>query len=131
MSTSPRTLWENSDIMLAGSSAQVRGAAMPWGTETRGAVALTFRVPGNSLNAFAASDDGAAVPVTMLVNPDEARGLAVWLGEAADAADGAGPPVFHLEPPSGEAELPAEPTPEPTPVNNRPRRKGKGGGTRR
>src|SRR5205085_2378051 len=127
MSTSPRTLCENSDIMLAGSSAQVRGAAMPWGTETRGAVALTFRVPGNSFNAFDVSDDGAAVLVTMLVNPDEARGLATWLGEAADAADGVGPPVFHLDPPpSGEAEVPADSTPAPT----RPRGKGKGG-TRR
>ena len=70
---------------------------MPWGNETRGAVAVTFRVPGNSFNAYDAADDGAAILVTMLVNPDEARGMAQWLQKAADAADEAGPPVFQFD----------------------------------
>jgi hypothetical protein len=104
----PKTLWEDSDRLIAGASAQVRGAAMPWGNETRGAVAVTFRVPYNSFNAFDIVEEGAAVLVTMLANPDEARGLARWLTEAADAADEAGPPVFMLDdepddPPSEDA----------------------------
>jgi len=93
----PRTLWDSSDDTLAGASAQVRAAAMPWGAETRGAVALTFRVPGNSFNAFDVADEGGAVLVTMLVNPDEARRFAAWLSDAAEAADQAGPPVFSLD----------------------------------
>lgn len=102
MSQPPRTLWEDSDGTCSGVSVQVRAAAMPWGAETRGAVAVTFRAPGNSFNAFDVVDDGQAVLVTMLVNPDEARGLARWLGEAAGAADEAGPPIFQLAPAEDE-----------------------------
>jgi hypothetical protein len=67
---------------------------MPFGSGTRGAVAVTFHVPQNRFNAVSIEETGTGVVVTMLVNPDEARGLADSLTEAAGAAAGAGEPLF-------------------------------------
>lgn len=67
---------------------------MPFGTDARGAVAVTFHVPQNGFNAVSIEETGAGVVVTMLVNPDEARALAGSLADAAGAADTAGAPLF-------------------------------------
>jgi len=91
MTTEPQTVYEVSDGTLSGSSAMVRGAAMPCGDQMCGAVTLTVRVPQSFFRVL--QQDGSGV-ATVLLNPDEARGIAVWLDEAARAADRVGPPLY-------------------------------------
>lgn len=92
MTTQAQTVWENSDGVRSGGMAVVRGAAMPRGHQVCGAVTLTVRVPEGFFQVV--EQDGSAA-ATILLNPDEARGVAAWLAEAADAADQVGPPLYE------------------------------------
>jgi len=92
MNSQPQTVWEDSDGVLSGSMATVRAAAMPRGNQMCGAVTLTIRVPQDFFQIM--QQDGSGV-ATILLNPDEARGIAAWLDEAALAADRAGPPLYE------------------------------------
>jgi len=92
MTTQPQTVWEDSDGVHSGSMATVRAAAMPRGDQMCGAVTLTVRVPQDFFQIV--QQDGSGV-ATILLNPDEARGIAAWLREAARAADQVGPPLYE------------------------------------
>jgi hypothetical protein len=92
MTTQPQTVYEESDGVLSGGMAAVRAAAMPRGDQMCGAVTLTIRVPNDFFNVV--QEDGSGV-ATILLNPNEARGIAVWLDEAAQAADRVGPPLYE------------------------------------
>jgi hypothetical protein len=92
MTTQPQTVWEDSDGVLSGSMASVRAAAMSRGGQICGAVTLTIRVPEDFFKIV--QQDGSGV-ATILLNPDEARGIAAWLDEAAQAADRVGPPLYE------------------------------------
>jgi hypothetical protein len=39
--------------------------------------------------------DGGGASATLLTTPDEARGFAAWLEQAASAADRVGPPLYE------------------------------------
>lgn len=93
--TGPQTLWQQSDRLLSGGAVAVRGVAMPHDGESRGAVALTVRVPEGHFQVD--SGDGSAT-ATVLVGPGEALGISRWLREAAQAADQAGPPLYDWTP---------------------------------
>ena len=54
----------------------VRAAAFEIGNEARGAVTLTVRVP----DGFWAGVEGGGASATLLLDSDEARGFAAWLG---------------------------------------------------
>ena len=92
MTSQPQTVWEDSDGVLSGSMAVVRGAAMPRGDQMCGAVMLTVRVPEGF---FQVVQQDASYAATILLNPNEARGIAAWLDEAAQAADRVGPPLYE------------------------------------
>jgi hypothetical protein len=92
MTTQPQTVWEDSDGVLSGSTASVRAAAMPRGGQMCGAVTLSIRVPEDFFQILQPDGSGVA---TILLNPDEARGIASWLDEAARAADHVGPPLYE------------------------------------
>lgn len=92
MTTQPQTVWEDADGVLSGSTASVRAAAMPLGDQMCGAVTLTIRVPEGFFEVV--QQDGSGV-ATILLNPNEARGIAVWLDEAAQAAARVGPPLYE------------------------------------
>ncbi|MGK5737850.1 hypothetical protein [Micromonospora sp. URMC 103] len=91
MTTQPQTVWEDADGVLSGSTASVRAAAMPRGDQMCGAVTLTVRVPEGFFKVVQQDQSGVA---TILLNPNEARGIAAWLDEAAQAADRVGPPLY-------------------------------------
>jgi hypothetical protein len=86
----PRTVWEESDGVAAGGGAIVRAASFPVGDIERGAVTFTVRVPDD----FFARIEGGGASATLLITPNEARGFASWLEEAAAAADRVGPPLY-------------------------------------
>jgi hypothetical protein len=65
---------------------------MPRGDQMCGAVTLTIRVPKDFFNVV--QQDGSGV-ATIPLNPSEARGIAAWLDEAAQAADRVGPPLYE------------------------------------
>lgn len=67
----------------------VRAAAFPVGDAERGGVTFTIRVP----DGFFAPIDGGGATATLLITPNEARGFASWLEQAASAADRVGPPL--------------------------------------
>jgi len=92
MTTEPQTVWEDSDGVLSGSLAAVRAAAMARGELICGAVTLTVRVPQDFFNVI--QQDGSGV-ATILLNPNEARRIAAWLDQAAQAADRVGPPLYE------------------------------------
>lgn len=92
MTTQPQTVWEDADGVLSGSTASVRAAAMPRGDQMCGAVTLTIRVPEGFFQLVKQDQSGVA---TILLNPNEARGIAAWLDEAAQAADRVGPPLYE------------------------------------
>jgi len=94
MTTPPQTVWEDADGVLSGAMASVRGAAMPRGGQMCGAVTLTIRVPEGFFEVVQQDQSGVA---TILLNPDEARGIAAWLDEAAQAADRVGPPLYESQ----------------------------------
>ena len=87
----PRTVWEDQDGVASGGSGLVRGAAFPAGGIDRGAVTLTVRVP----DSFATPIEGGGTAATILLTPNEARGFAAWLDQAAAAADQVGPPLYE------------------------------------
>lgn len=68
----------------------MRAAAFEVGSEVRGAVTLSIRVPAG----FWANLDGDGVSATLLLDSDEARGFAAWLDQAAEEADRAGPRLY-------------------------------------
>jgi ABC-type sugar transport system substrate-binding protein len=86
----PTTLWEEKDGVRSGGDAMVRAAAFEIGTEVRGAVTFTVRVP----DEFWARIKGGGASATLLLDSDEARGFAAWLDRAADEADRAGPRLY-------------------------------------
>ncbi|GAB3869404.1 hypothetical protein GCM10028801_46210 [Nocardioides maradonensis] len=88
--TQPRTVWEDQGGVLSGGGGMVRAAAFPVGDGERGGVTFTVRVP----DGFFTPIEGGGLSATLLLNPDEARGFAAWLADAADAADTAGPPLY-------------------------------------
>lgn len=65
---------------------------MPRGDQMCGAVTLTIRVPESLFQVVQQNQSGVA---TILLNPDEARGIAAWLDEAAQAAERVGPPLYE------------------------------------
>jgi hypothetical protein len=78
----PRTVWERpADEVASGGRVLLRGAVFQIGGQQRSGVVLTIGGEGQ---------DSA----TVLLNPDEAQGLAVWLREAADAALATAPPMY-------------------------------------
>jgi hypothetical protein len=89
--TPPQTLWEQVDEVNSGSRIMVRAASMPRGGETCGAVVLTVRVPADFFQVMDTDQSGTA---TLLLNPNEAAGLAAWLEQAASSAKQAGPPLY-------------------------------------
>jgi hypothetical protein len=86
----PRTVWQEQDGVQSGGGAVVRAAAFSVREADRGGVTLTVQVP----QTFWASLDGGGATATLVLNPDEARGIAGWLDAAADAADETGPPLY-------------------------------------
>jgi hypothetical protein len=64
---------------------------MPRGSQTCGAVVLTVRVPADFFKVIDTDGSGTA---SLLLNPDEAAGLAGWLQQAATSAEAAGPPLY-------------------------------------
>lgn len=94
MTTPPQIIWEESEGLLSGSVVLVRGAAMPEADQVHGAVMLTVRVPEELFEVV--REDGSGV-ATIMLNPDEARGIAAWLDEAAHEADQVGPPLYEDE----------------------------------
>jgi hypothetical protein len=69
----------------------VRTVAFAIGDTERGGVTLTVQVP----DGFYAPIDGGGATATLLITPNEARGFASWLEEAAEAADVVGPPLYE------------------------------------
>lgn len=94
MSTPPQIIWEESEGLLSGSVVRVRGAAMGRANQICGAVSLTVRVPEHFFEVV--QEDGSGV-ATLMLNPEEARGIAAWLDEAAHEADQVGPPLYDNE----------------------------------
>ena len=86
----PRTVWQEQDSVQSGGGAVVRAAAFSVRDADRGGVTLTVQVP----QGFWSQLDGGGASATLLLNPDEARGIAAWLDVAADAADEEGPPLY-------------------------------------
>ncbi len=86
----PVTVWQEQDGVLSGGAGMIRAASFPSGDLLCGAVTLTVRVP----DGFWQQIDGGGASATLMLNPDEARGFAAWLAEAAAAADAVGPPLF-------------------------------------
>lgn len=89
--TQPRTVWEERDGVAAGGSGMVRAAAFPVGDVERGGVTFTVQVP----DGFFAPIDGGGATATLLITPNEARGFASWLEQAASAADAVGPQLYE------------------------------------
>jgi hypothetical protein len=69
----------------------VRAAAFSVGGTERGGVTFTVQVP----DGFHGPVDGDGVTATLLITPNEARGFASWLEQAAGAADVVGPPLYE------------------------------------
>jgi hypothetical protein len=86
----PTTVWEGQDGVQSGGGAIIRAAAFTIGDVARGGVTLSVRVPEGFWQAVA----GGGMAATLLLNPNEARGFAAWLDDAATAADAVGPPLY-------------------------------------
>jgi hypothetical protein len=98
----PETVFERSDVTLAGGQIAVRGATVPHDDGPHSLVAVTVRVPASSFQVV--PSDGS-VTATLVLSPGEALGIGAWLRDAAVAADQAGPPLYDWTPPSsGNAE---------------------------
>lgn len=80
---------EKFDGTMSGMRVGVRAATFDVGGEQRSAVTLTVVVPDGHFNAV---DGGVAA--TVLLNPDEAAGIAEWLRDAFLAADSAAPSMY-------------------------------------
>jgi hypothetical protein len=78
------------DEVASGMLVGIRSAVFSIGGSDRSAVTLSISVP----DAFVEKFEGGA-SATILLNPDEAQGLASRLGEAAAAAFGAAPPMYE------------------------------------
>jgi hypothetical protein len=88
--TEPATVWERPlDEVASGMQVGVRSAVFQVAGDGRSAVTLSISVP----DAYARAVEGGT-SATILLNPDEARGLSGWLDEAADAALKAAPPMY-------------------------------------
>lgn len=75
----PRTLWEERDGVAAGGGGMVRAAAFPVGDSERGAETFAVQVPDGFFSPLGVG--GATA--TLLITPNEARGFASWLEQAA------------------------------------------------
>ncbi|TDT15406.1 hypothetical protein BDK89_0976 [Ilumatobacter fluminis] len=80
---------DKTDDTMSGMRVGVRAATFGVGGEQRSAVMLTVVVSDGHFNVV---DGGVAA--TVLLNPDEAAGIAEWLREAVRAADSAAPPMY-------------------------------------
>ena len=89
-SDAPVTVWQEQDGVRSGGGAVIRAAAFPVGDATRGGVTLTVRFP----DGFWQAVKGGGMTATLLLDPDEARGFAMWLTQGADEADAVGPPLY-------------------------------------
>ena len=78
------------DEVASGTRIGLRAAAFKVAGEERSGVVLSVAVPRGFHEPL--PDD--AVSASVLLNPTEARGLALWLTEAADAAINAAPPLY-------------------------------------
>ena len=85
----PTTLLEKADDTASGMRVGVRAATFDVGGERRAAVTVTLVVPDGHFNVVE-----GGVAATILLNPDEAIGVAEWLREAFGAADSAAPPMY-------------------------------------
>lgn len=83
-------MWQEQDGVQSGGGGMVRAAAFAIGDGQRGGVTFTVQVP----DGFYAPINGGGMSATLLVTPDEARGFAAWLNDAAAAADQVGPPLY-------------------------------------
>lgn len=83
-------MWEQTDGVRSGGSGTVAAAAFEIAGAARGGVTLTVRVPPG----FWRQLDGGGATATLLIDPDEARGFAGWLDEAAEAAAKTGPALY-------------------------------------
>jgi hypothetical protein len=89
--TEPQTVWERPvDQVASGMRVGVRGAVFSIGGSERSAVTISISVP----DAFMETTE-SGTSATILLNPDEAQGLASWLREAAATALGAAPPMYE------------------------------------
>ena len=95
MTIPPQTVWEDADGVLSGGTASVRAAAMPRGGQMCGAVTLTIRVPNGFFEVVQQERSPVSRPSGL--DPNEARGIAAWLDEAAQAADRVGPPLYESQ----------------------------------
>jgi hypothetical protein len=86
----PRTVREETDGVRSGGSGTVAATAYGIAGAVRGGVTLTVRVPPG----FWQQLDSGGASATLLIDPDEARGFAGWLDEAAEAAERTGPALY-------------------------------------
>jgi hypothetical protein len=87
----PQTVWERPlDEVSSGMRIHVRAAVFSMGDSGRSGVTLTIEVPKGFHEPLL--EDGRAA--TILLNPDEARGLS-GLKDAAGAALDAAPPLYE------------------------------------
>jgi hypothetical protein len=85
----PTTLLEKADETASGMRVRVRATTFEVGGGRRAAVTVTLVVPDGHFNVVE-----GGVAATILLNPDEAIGIAGWLREAFEAADSAAPPMY-------------------------------------
>lgn len=86
----PETVWEQApDEVASGMRVGVRAAVFQVGGDSRSAVTLSIAVP----DSFAQPANGGT-SATILLNPDEARALRIWLEDAAAKALKAAPPMY-------------------------------------
>ena len=86
----PRTVWQDQDGVQSGGGAAVRAAAFSVGETERGGVTFSVQVP----DGFYAPINGGGMSATLLMTPNEARGFAAWLDQAAASADEVGQPLY-------------------------------------
>lgn len=85
----PTTLMEQANETASGMRVGVRAATFDIGGDRRAAVTVTLVVPDGHFNLVE-----GGVAATILLNPEEALGIAEWLREAFAAADSAAPPMY-------------------------------------
>ncbi len=90
MTDEPQAVWEQTTGTAAGSRVAVKAATFSRAGQPASAISLIVAAASGYFTALP-NDAGAA---TALLSSTEARSLAGWLMEAADAADAAAPGLF-------------------------------------
>jgi len=88
--TQPRTFWEQRDAWPPGRREGPCGCIRGRDAELRGATP-TDQVP----DGFLAPIERGGASATLLITPNEARGFALCLEQAAREADAVGPPLYE------------------------------------